>query len=61
MLIGIARFVDLFHESCRAGVFVAGWRSFSRTALTDLIFNFVPYEFRMNSDTIAGRTYAFIR
>ena len=38
---GIARFADLFHESRRAGMPLAGLCCFTRTALMDLIFNFV--------------------
>ena len=41
MLMGIARFADLFHESRRAGMFLEGLCCFTRTALMDLIFNFV--------------------
>ena len=62
---GIARFADLFHESRRAGIFLEGLCCFTRTALMDLIFNFVLVNFwgslRVNSSTIAGRLYAIFR
>lgn len=54
MLIGIARFADLFHDGRVGLVRFDGSGSFTRTALMDLIFKSVAREYGV----IAGRTDA---